>query len=176
MLTIRRQVEADRDQIWGIIKAVISTGDTYYFAPDSSKMKMIDYWFDKKKKGYVAVLSEPSAVAEGLSSQEISEKIVGIFFITQNFPDLASHIANAAYMVSPDARGIGVGRAMAEFSLIEAKRLGFKAMQFNFVIKTNENAVKLWLDLGFEIIGEIPEAFSHSTKGAINALIMYRKL
>ena len=79
-------------------------------------------------------------------------------------------------MVAADARGKGVGRQMAEFSLIEAKRLGFKAMQFNFVVKSNENAVRLWQKLGFEIVGEIPEAFNHNEKGLVNAYIMYRKL
>lgn len=197
MITIREQTEADKDQIWEIIHPVILKGDTYYFAPDSSKEKMLEYWFDKKKKGYVAVHSVPSASrdgapkslpsapADGLSANSntstsgesrVKETIIGIFFITQNFPDLASHIANAAYMVSPDARGIGVGRLMAEFSLNEAKRLGFKAMQFNFVIKTNEPAIKLWKDLGFNVIGEIPEAFRHQEKGPINAVIMFRTL
>jgi ribosomal protein S18 acetylase RimI-like enzyme len=188
MIEIRKHVEADRDQIWEIIRFVISTGDTYYFAPDSSKEKMLDYWFDKKKIGYVAILketpataggnflSEPSAVADGLTSQGKREKIGGIFYITQNFPDLASHIANAAYMVSTEARGKGIGRKMAKFSIEEARKLGFKAMQFNFVVKSNENAVKLWKSLGFEIIGEIPEAFQQVEQGLTNALIMHRKL
>jgi ribosomal protein S18 acetylase RimI-like enzyme len=197
MLTIRKQTEADKGQIWEIIKTVISTGDTYYFAPDSSKEKMLDYWFDPKKNGYVAVLSEPPAsvggnpqlvqstaadsknqlvrptAADGLSADE---KIAGIFYITQNFPDLASHIANAAYMVAPRARGKGVGRMMAEYSIKEAQKLGFRAIQFNFVVKSNFSAVKLWKDLGFEVIGEIPEAFNHAQQGLTNVLIMYRKL
>jgi ribosomal protein S18 acetylase RimI-like enzyme len=79
-------------------------------------------------------------------------------------------------MVAPEAKGKGIGRKMAEFSLEEARRLGYRAMQFNFVVKSNEIAVKLWLALGFEIIGEIPEAFRHKEKGLTNALIMYRKL
>ena len=65
---------------------------------------------------------------------------------------------------------------MAEFSLTEAKRLGFRAMQFNFVVKSNVGAIGLWEKLGFEIIGEIPEAYQHEEKGLVNALIMYRKL
>lgn len=172
MITIREQTEADKDEIWEIIRAVISAGDTYYFAPDSSKEKMLDYWFDKKKKGYVAEISETPA-ADDLRSDR---KIAGIFFVAENFPDLASHIANAGFMVSPGARGKGVGRKMAEFSLAEAKRLGFRSMQFNFVVKSNGNAVKLWLDLGFEIIGEIPDAIEHPENGLTNALIMFRKL
>ena len=161
MLEIRKVIESDKDAVWKIIKTVISTGDTYLFAPDSSKEKMLAFWFSDDKKTYVA-LSE--------------NKIVGTFFLKDNQPDLGSHIVNAGYMVAPEAKGKGIGRKMAEFSLREAKRLGYKAMQFNFVVKSNEIAVKLWLALGFEIIGEIPEAFQHKENGLTNALIMYRKL
>ena len=103
-------------------------------------------------------------------------KIVGTFWIKANQPGLGSHVANAAYMVSPDAGGKGIGRQMAEFSLKEARRFGFTAMQFNFVVKGNAVAVKLWQSVGFEIIGEIPDAFDHHREGFTNAYIMYRKL
>jgi ribosomal protein S18 acetylase RimI-like enzyme len=79
-------------------------------------------------------------------------------------------------MVSAEAKGQGIGRKMAEFSLVEACRLGYRAMQFNFVVKSNERAIKLWLSLGFQIIGEIPEAFQNPENSFTNALIMYRKL
>lgn len=171
MLKIRKANEADKEEVWKIIQAVISTSDTYTFAPDSPKEKMLGFWFGEDKETYVAVWSEPSALAGGLNSQ-----ILGTFFLKANQPDLGSHICNAGYMVSPKAKGKGIGRKIAEFSLPEAKRLGFKAMQFNFVVKSNEVAVKLWLSLGFEIIGEIPEAFQHKDLGLVNALIMYRKL
>jgi ribosomal protein S18 acetylase RimI-like enzyme len=161
MLEIRKAVEKDKSMIWEIIKSVISTGDTYVYAPDSPEEKMLDYWFSADKKTYVA-LDE--------------NEIVGTFYLKDNQPDLGSHIANAGYMVSPEARGKRVGRQMAEFSLVEAKRLGYQAMQFNFVVKTNEIAVRLWQKFGFEIIGEIPHAFRHTGKGLTNALIMYKKL
>jgi ribosomal protein S18 acetylase RimI-like enzyme len=65
---------------------------------------------------------------------------------------------------------------MALWSLDGARRLGFTAMQFNFVVKSNTVAVKLWQKVGFEIIGEIPDAFNHSKNGLTNAYIMFRKL
>ena len=170
MITIREYREADKEQIWEIIKSVISTGDTYVFAPDTPREKMLAYWCGADKKTYIAVLSEPPA-AGGLS-----EKIVGTFFLKENQPGLGSHVGNAGYMVSPEAKGKRVGRTMAEYSLEEARKLGFSAMQFNFVVKSNEVAVKLWQSVGFEIIGEIPEAFNHAKNGLTNALIMYRKL
>jgi ribosomal protein S18 acetylase RimI-like enzyme len=171
MIEIRRATENDKPQIWKIIKSVIAAGDTYVFSPDSSQEKMLAYWCGADKKTYVAVWSEPSKAAGGLN-----HKIVGTFYIKDNQPDLGSHIANAGYIVAPEVHGRGVGRSMAEFSLEEAKRLGYRAMQFNFVVESNQIAVRLWQKLGFEIIGEIPEAFQHPEKGLTNALIMYRKL
>ncbi|WP_317171843.1 GNAT family N-acetyltransferase [Spirosoma validum] len=161
MIAIREATAADSDKIWAIIREVIATGDTYVFAPDSSREKMLAYWLGADRHTYVAVLDD---------------EIVGTFVIKDNQPDLGSHIANASYMTSPHCSGKGVGRTMGEFSLEEAKRLGYKAMQFNIVIKSNERAVRLWQKLGFSILGEIPEAFNHQKNGLTNAYIMYRKL
>ncbi len=191
MLEIRKAVKTDKDAVWEIIRAVISTGDTYTFAPDTGKQEMLDFWFSPEKWTYVAVWSEPSAVAGGLVLSEegsavagglndelnnLNGKIVGTFFLKANQPGLGSHVGNAGYMVAPEAKGKRVGRTMAEWSIEESRRLGFKSIQFNFVVKSNEIAVKLWQDVGFEIIGEIPEAFQHQENGLTNAYIMYRKL
>jgi len=161
MIKIRKAKEEDYNQIWEIIQQVISNGDTYVFDPSSSKEKMLAYWCGQDKHTYVAVSND---------------KVVGTFVIKDNQPDLGSHIANASYMTSPTESGQGIGKAMGEFSLQEVKRLGYKAMQFNIVVKSNERAVRLWQKLGFEIIGEIPEAFNHKQIGLTNAYIMYRRL
>ena len=161
MLEIRKATPADQNQIWNIIKEVISKGDTYTFDPNSSKETMLEYWCGQDKHTYVAT---------------DNEEFVGTFVLKDNQPGLGSHIANAAYMVSEKAFGKGVGKTMAEFSLEEARRLGYKAMQFNFVVKSNTRAVQLWQRLGFDIIGEIPDAFNHKENGLTNAYVMYRKL
>lgn len=160
-MTIRLATPTDHEAVWHIISNVISTGDTYVFAPDSSQEKMLTYWFATDKKTYVA---------------EENNEILGTFYLKENQMDLGAHMVNAGYMVSENARGKGIGKAMAEFSLREAKRLGFRGMQFNLVVKTNERAVKLWLKMGFSIIGEIPEAYKHSSLGFVNAYIMYQKI
>ena len=178
MLEIRKATEEDKPEIWKIIKAVLSTGDTYTFPPDSGEEEMLGFWLSPEKHTYVAVWAEaPKRV--GILSDDLHNTngtIVGTFFLKANQPGLGAHVCNAGYMVAPEAKGMRVGRTMAEFSLDEARRLGFKSMQFNFVVKSNEVAVKLWQKLGFEIIGEIPEAFQHKENGLTNALIMYRKL
>ncbi len=160
-VNIRIASRNDHDRIWAIIKAVIATGDTYVFAPDSSQEKMLDYWCGSDKNTYVA---------------EVSGMIVGTFLITDNQPDLGSHIANASFMVAPEKAGQRIGIAMGEFALDEARRLGYKAMQFNIVVKSNTEAIRLWEKIGFRIIGEIPEAFDHQKKGLTDAYIMWRKL
>lgn len=161
MLEIRKAIESDKDQIWEIIKFVIAAGDSFTLPPDAEREEMLGDWTSAEKHTFVAV-------NEG--------KVLATFYIKPNQPGLGSHIANGSYMVSPEARSTGIGRKIGEFSIAEAKRLGFHAMQFNFVVKSNEKAVKLWQSLGFEIIGEIPEAFQHKENGLTNALIMYRKL
>ena len=161
MLAIRKAVPGDHDQIWEIIKEVISKGDTYAFDPDSSKETMLDYWCGDDRHTYVTT---------------DNGEIQGTFVIKDNQPGLGSHIANAGYMVTEKAAGKGIGKAMGEFSLEEAKRLGYTAMQFNIVVKSNTRAIQLWQKLGFMIIGEIPDAFKHKQNGFTNAYIMYRKL
>ena len=161
MTEIRTATESDKPAVWQIIKSVIATGDTYVFAPDSTEDEMISYWFSPEKHVYVA---------------EEDGNVVGTFWLKANQPGLGSHICNAAYMVAPEAAGKGIGRKMAEYSLEEARRLGFSAMQFNFVVKSNTAAVRLWESIGMEIIGEIPDALDHRELGMTNALIMYRKL
>lgn len=161
MVDIRPANESDKPAIWQIIKAVIAGGDTYVFAPDASEDEMMAFWFTPDKHNYVAV-------SDG--------EIVATFWLRANNPGLGKHVGNAAYMVSPTAHGKGIGKQIGLWSLDEARRLGFTAMQFNFVVKSNIYAVKLWQDIGFEIIGEIPDAFDHSKNGLTNAYIMYRKL
>ena len=161
MIEIRNAKAEDCDQIWEIIKEVISKGDTYVFDPYSSKETMLNYWYGPDRHTYVAT---------------DEEKIVGTFMIRDNQPGLGAHVANGSYMVSQAASGKGIGKKMGEFSLAEARRLGYKAMQFNIVIKSNVRAVHLWQNLGFKIIGEIPDAFNHKQNGLTNAYIMYRKL
>jgi len=105
-----------------------------------------------------------------------SREVVGTYILRANQLGGGSHVANAAFMVATNARGLGVGRAMAEHCLGEARRLGFRGMQFNFVVSSNESAVHLWKNLGFKIVGTLPGAFRHPTKGFVDVYVMYRSL
>lgn len=160
-LTFRVATPADEGEIWSIIRDVIGKVGSYVFYPDSSREKMLKYWLAPEKVVYVAV---------------VNGAVVGTFTLRPNQPDFGSHIANASYMVSPNFAGKGIGKMMGEYSLTEAKRLGYEAMQFNIVIKSNEPAVSLWKSIGFRILGEVPNAYRHPLLGPTDAYIMYREL
>ena len=161
MTTIRPATEADKPAVWRIIEAVIAGGDTYVFDPATPEDEMVTYWFSPEKHVYVA---------------EESGEILGTYWLKVNQPGLGDHIGNGAYMVSPDAKGKGIGKLMALHSIEEGRRIGYHAIQFNFVVKSNTVAVNLWKSVGFEVIGEIPNAIRHSKNGLTNAYIMYRRL
>jgi L-amino acid N-acyltransferase YncA len=160
-LNIRPATEADCDAIWKIFHEVIAPGDTYVFVPDTSREDALAYWFQSGNQAYVA---------------DQDRHVVGTYILKANRPDLGSHVANASFMVAPAARGQGVGRAMGEHCLAEARRIGFRAMQFNFVVSTNESAIRLWKQLGFEIVGTLPGAFRHPKNGFVDVYVMFRSL
>jgi len=161
LLTIRSATADDRDAIWNIFRVVVATGDTWSFEPTTPRDEALAYWFAPANRCFVA---------------EREGRIVGTYILKPNHGGPGSHVANAGFMVAPDAQGGGIGRGMGEHALREARRLGFRAMQFNFVVSTNEPAVRLWQALGFRIVGTLPGAFRHTQKGYVDAYVMFRSL
>ncbi|MBQ4818921.1 GNAT family N-acetyltransferase [Aquimarina sp. MMG016] len=160
-MKIREARLDDEDSIWEIFKSVIKTGDTYVFDPKTKKESLSKLWFASYMQTYVL---------------EENDKILGTYIIKPNQIDLGSHIANCSYMVHPNAQGKGVGKMLCEHSLELAKKVGYKAIQFNIVVSTNTPAIRLWKKYGFEIIGTIPKGFKHSSLGYVDAYIMFREL
>jgi L-amino acid N-acyltransferase YncA len=159
VLNIRPATNSDRDAIWKIFHEVVSAGDTYPIDPEMSREDAFAYWFQTDAHAYVA---------------EQDGQIAGIYTLHPNQSGGGAHVANAAFMVPAIARGQGIGRAMGEHCLKEARRLGFRAMQFNFVVSTNESAVKLWQTLGMKIVGTLPGAFRHPEKGYVDVYVMFQ--
>ena len=160
-MKIRPATESDRDAIWKIFNEVVAAGDTYALDPRMSREDALAYWFAPGTHTYVA---------------EADGSINGTYILRPNQSGGGSHVANAAFMVPASARGEGIGRAMAEHCLNEARRLGFRAMQFNFVISTNTTAIRLWRELGFQVVGNLPGAFRDPAKGYVDVCVMYRLL
>ena len=106
----------------------------------------------------------------------VRRQVVGTYILRPNQSGGGSHVANAAFMVASNVRGQGIGRAMSEHCLSEARRFGFRAMQFNFVVSTNDVAVRLWKRFGFKIVGTLPSAFRHPEKGYVDVYVMFRSL
>jgi len=147
--------------MWPIFQAVVATGTTYVFAPDTPREDARAYWFGAGIRSFAA---------------EDEGRIVGMYKLIANNRDLGSHVANASFMVDPAASGRGHGEAMGRHCLGEARRAGFLAMQFNFVVSTNTAAVKLWQRLGFAIVGTLPAVFQHRELGLVDAYVMHRRL
>ncbi|MCC4242584.1 MULTISPECIES: GNAT family N-acetyltransferase [Thalassospira] len=160
-MNIRLATEQDIPAILDIVAPTLRSGETYAIDSDLSDDDVIKYWMAPDKVTLVA---------------EEDGNVVGTYYIRQNQGGGGSHVCNCGYMTSPKASGRGIARRMCEDSLVRAKELGYRAMQFNFVIASNAAAVHLWPKLGFEIVGRLPGAFMHPTLGETDALVMYRKL
>lgn len=158
---IRKASKSDFKSMWPIFQAVVSTGSTYSFAPDTDQLTAFDYWF-----------------GDGVTSYVVGEddSVRGMYRIIANQRDQGSHVATAAFMVNPAGSGRGIGKSMGVHCLKEAKKMGYKAMQFNFVVSTNDGAVSLWKKLGFVVVGQLPKAFLHKELGFVDAYVMHRFL
>jgi GNAT superfamily N-acetyltransferase len=160
-MIIRPVLGVDADDIWRIFRAVVAPGDTYTFTTDTTEQDAVAYFIGPGITSFVA---------------EEDGRVVGMYKLIPNRIGRGAHVSNASFMVDPSAQGKGVGRALGEHCLDEARRQGYDAMQFNFVVSTNTAGVNLWKKLGFEIVGTLPKAFRHATLGDVDAYVMHRFL
>ncbi len=160
-MIVRPAEDRDADAIWNILEPVLRAGETYPLPHDMTREAALAYW--RAPTHEVFVMEENCAV-------------VGTYYLRANQMAGGSHVANCGYMTAQQASGRGVARAMCQHSLEHAKKRGFSAMQFNFVVSTNERAMRLWQSLGFNIAGRLPAAFKHPELGFVDALVMFRML
>ena len=162
MVEIRLKEPGDWPGVWQLIEPVFRKGETYPQPTTISESEARSIWMDVPTATFVAV-------GEG-------GEILGTYYLKANQPGLGSHVCNCGYMVGENARGRGVGSAMCVHSQREAVSRGFRAMQFNLVVSTNEAAIHVYNNNGFEIVGALPGAFHHPTLGYVDALVMYKQL
>lgn len=161
MIQIRTAQSEDFEQIWPIFQAIVAAGETYTYPTDSDKEQALQFWMSTPRQTLVA---------------EEDGSILGSYFIKTNQMGGGDHVCNCGYMVSPAARGRGLASMMCVHSQTLARELGYRAMQFNFVVSSNEVAVRLWNKLGFATVGRLPRAFRHPRHGDVDALVMYKWL
>lgn len=159
---IRRFHESDWPSVWPLLRETFAAGDTYTFPPGSTEAEIHRAWVETPAATFVAC--DPTG------------ELVGTYYLKPNQPGGGAHVCNCGYVVAARAQGRGVATAMCEHSQAEAIARGFRAMQFNFVVATNERAVRLWQALGFAVVGRLPGAFRHPRLGYVDALVMFKTL
>lgn len=161
-MQIRTYDEADWPAIWTIFREVVAAGETYAYDPGWTSEQARAVWVEAPPGSTVVACD--------------GARVLGTARMGPNRPGPGSHVATASFMVASDARGRGVGRQLGEYVLAWAGERGYEAMQFNAVVETNLAAVRLWQALGFRIIGTVPEAFAHPTRGRVGLHVMHRFL
>ena len=151
----------DAPSIWRIIGPTIRAGETYALDRNMTEAEALAYWLRDDRETFVA---------------EEDGEIIGTYYIGANQAGGGKHICNCGYMTSAAAAGRGVARAMCQHSLNHAQQRGYRGMQFNFVVSTNDRAVRLWQALGFDIVGTLPRAFEHPRHGFVDAYVMFQTL
>ena len=160
-MNIRRASRDDSGPLWAILEPIIRAGETYPLPRDMSRKAALAYWLSRLHTTFLA---------------EDEAGVLGTYYIRANQSGGGAHVANCGYMVAEAARGQGIARQMCAHSLVEAKAMGFAAMQFNFVGANNERAVGLWTSMGFATVGRLPGVFNHPADGMVDALVMFRNL
>ena len=162
LVKIRLFQEHDWPVVWGMVEPVLRAGETYPFPPDTTEAQGYELWVQVPVATFVA--------------EDDQSSLVGTYYIKPNQPGLGAHVCNCGYIVSQEASGRGIASMMCRHSQEQAVARGFRAMQFNMVVATNEVALHLWKKLGFQVIGLLPKAFKHSKHGFVDAFIMYKEL
>ena len=160
-MLIRPAQAEDWPALWSIIEPTIRAGETYALAADMTEDAVHAYWLGPDKETFVA---------------EVEGAVLGTYYMRANQSGGGAHVCNCGYMTHPRATGRGIARQMCLHSLEHARARDYRAMQFNFVVSTNERAVRLWQSLGFDIVGRLPLAFRHPALGYVDALVMFQSL
>ncbi|EIE51349.1 GNAT family N-acetyltransferase [Salipiger aestuarii] len=160
-LTIRSFEPRDRDALWRVLEPVFRAGDTYAIDTGITRDDAIAYWTGSGRQVYSAILGG---------------QFSGSYYLVRNQGGGGSHVCNCGFVTDPAQKGRGVARRMLEHALHTARTSGYRAMQFNFVVSTNTRAVGLWERGGFDIVGRLPQAFLHPSRGYVDALVMYKTL
>ena len=161
-MSIRPATDEDWSQIWPFFRDTVLAGETYAYPEDLTSEQAAALWLEQPP-GLTVV-------------HELDGVVLGSAKMGPNRPDRGAHVGTASFMVAPESRGRGVGRAMAEYVVQWHRDRGYRGIQFNAVVETNTAAVRLWQALGFEIVGTVPGAFLSKEHGYVGLHVMYLPL
>jgi L-amino acid N-acyltransferase YncA len=161
MVIIREATKSDWPAVWELFRQVAEAGDVFAYDADTPEAVARKLWFELPARALVA---------------EIDGRVVGTYYVRPNQPGRGDHVANAGYIVAAHARGKGIASALCAHSLDTARKLGFRAMQFNFVVSTNTAALRVWEKHGFALVGRVPDGFRHDALGYVDVLVLHRDL
>ena len=160
-MLIRIATDDDWPAIWPFLRQIVRDGETYVYDQDMTEAQARELWMVGPPGRTVVAIDDEGAV-------------IGTANMYRNRPGPGAHVASASFMVDPQRARQGSGRALGEYVIEWARASGFRAIQFNAVVECNEPAVRLWRSLGFKVVGNVPEAFEHPTRGRVGLLIMHR--
>ena len=160
-MLIRPATPSDQAAIWAVLEPILGAGETFALPRDMTADAALAFWHAPGNEAFIA---------------EDGGAVVGTYFLHPNQLGGGSHVANCGYATAVAERGRGVARAMCTHSLAHARVRGYRAIQFNMVVSTNERAVRLWQAMGFAIVGRLPEAFRHPSHGYVDAFVMFQTL
>jgi len=160
-VSVRGAREGDWPAVWALFQRVAAAGDVFAYDEDTTEAVARKLWFEPPAQPFVA---------------DLGGRTMGTYYVRPNQPGRGAHVANAGYMVDAEARGQGIASVLCEHSLETARRLGYRAMQFNFVVSTNLGALRVWEKHDFAVVGRLPGVFRHRTLGFVDALVLHRSL
>jgi L-amino acid N-acyltransferase YncA len=163
---IRDATAGDWPAIWPFFREIVTARETYTYDPELTEEQARELWMSPSS----------SPLTRTTVAVDADGTVLGSANMYPNRPGPGAHVASASFMVDSKARGKGAGRALCEDMIAWAGRSGFRLIQFNAVVETNEPAVHLWQSLGFRIAGTVPEAFDHPKLGYVGLHVMYRPL
>ena len=162
-MRIRDATVADWPAMWAFMRAIVRAGEAFSWDLDTSEEQARGYWLSEGR-GHTFVAVGEDDVPLGATRMEPNRGGGG------------AHVASAGFMVDPRARGQGIGRALGERVIEQARADGYRAVQFNAVVESNVEAVSLWQSLGFEILSTVPEGFRRPSGEYVGLHIMYLRL
>ncbi|MBQ8825077.1 MAG: GNAT family N-acetyltransferase [Ruminococcus sp.] len=105
-----------------------------------------------------------------------NNEVCGLYILHPNNIGRCGHICNASYAVSSELRGKHIGEKLILDCLNQAKKHGFKILQFNAVVESNIHARHLYKRLGFMQLGTIPNGFRMKDGHFENICVYYHEL